>query len=365
MIPVLRPSCSEAEVAAVTAVLRSNWWGHGGVCEQFEAELVRRSGYAHAVTVNSATAALHLAMCALGIQLKAGDNDNWTEDQVIVPALTFVSTGLAPLYCGARVVFADIDPVTLCIDWNDVQRKLTHWTRAIIPVDYAGYPADPGVKFAGIPIVEDASHMPFGAHYGALTCYSFHPVKPIATGDGGALLTNDARQAERLRALRWCGIDKSTWQRTGRRYSWDYAIDEIGYKCHWNDLQAAVGLAQLARYDELHARRRILAERYLAELGAYRDWQLPVTHPAHSWHLFALRVNATERDALLDHLAAAGISAGVHYKPLTYYKPFAQRTPPVTEREWRRLISLPLYADMTDAEQDQVLAALHSWRKVR
>lgn len=348
MLPVLRPSCTEAEIAAVSDVLRSGWWGMGPRCAEFERRLADRYGYAHCVSVNSATAALHLALKVAGVG---------PGDEVIVPALTFVSTALAAVYCGAKPVFADVMPCTLTLDWVDVAAKHTERTKALIPVDYAGYPCETWADgWERAVVVQDAAHSAGGLGYGDMVCLSFHPVKPLASPDGGAVLTNDAEQAARLRALAWCGIDRSTWQRTGKRYTWDYSIGEIGYKCHWNDIAAAIGLAQLDRLDEMQARRRQIAARYTTELEGL--CQTPPDHPAHTWHLYAIRVEADRRDAVLDHLASRGIGAGVHYKPLTYYPPLAGETPPVTEREWRRLISLPIYADMTDGEQERVIAAL-------
>lgn len=357
MIPVLRPSVSQAEIDAVTQVLHSGWWGNGPVCEQFERELAARAGYAHAVSVNSATAALHLSMLALGIR---------RGDEVIVPALTFISTALAVTYCGAVPVFADVDPETLCLDWVDVAQLVNDRTRAIVPVDYAGLSAGSfGIWNSwDLPVVEDAAHAPLtGHHYGDLVAYSFHPVKPLATGDGGAILTGDETIANRLRALRWCGIDRDTWQRSGVRYSWDYAVSEIGYKYHWNDIDAAIGLAQLHRYDQMQAARRRLAERYKAGLAGL-EIQLPVFHPDHAWHLFVVRVDVAERNSLLDWLTSRGIAAGVHYKPLTCYPMYAaQPTPPNTALEWRRMVTLPLYTDMTDAEQDLVIKSVREWRE--
>ena len=316
--------------------------------ERFEAMLAARYGVKHAVSVNSCTAALHLALKAHGIG---------PGDEVIVPALTFVSTALAVVYCGARPVFADVDPETLCIDMLDVAKNHGRRAKMVIPVDYAGFPAnDPATFCFYRKTIQDAAHSCGGLAYGDAVCLSFHPVKNLATGDGGAVLTNDDAIAERIRALRWCGIDRSTWQRTGKRYAWDYSIESVGYKCHWNDLQASVALVQLDRLDEMQARRRQIAARYTSELAGLL--QTPLDHPAHTWHLYPVRVDADRRDAILDHLGNRGIGAGVHYQPLTYYAPFAGETPPVTEREWHRLISLPMYADMTDEAQEQVIAAL-------
>lgn len=352
-IPLLQPSCSHAELDAVRRVMLSGWWGNGPLCAEFEGELARRTGYAEVVTVNSATAALHLALLACGVG---------PGDQVIVPALTFVSTALAVSYTGATPVFADVDADTLAIDAESVAQVVTSRTKAIIPVDYAGLPAHGPWANWGLPIIEDAAHAPLMQHYGDFVVYSFHPVKPLATGDGGAVLLNDASTASRLRALRWCGIDRDTWARTQGRYGWDYAIDEIGYKYHWNDIQAAIGLEQLKRFRILLDRRRELAIRYCQELGPLDVLQLPAFRMDHCWHLFVVRTEAGLRNSLLDYLTTRGISAGVHYKPLTYYAPYAsQRTPEVTEREWRRLVTLPLYASMTDAQQSEVIDAITDW----
>ncbi len=353
MIPLLQPSITDAEIEAVTEVLRSQWWGQGAIVQEFEREMATFYGYEHCITTNSATAALHLALKVLDIG---------PGDEVIVPALTFVSTGLAPLYVGATPVIADVRSDTLCIDWRHVRELVTDRTKAVIPVDYAGYPARgvyyPGrfLEESGIAIIQDAAHSCGGVGYGSLVCLSFHPVKNLATGDGGAILTNDKEQADRLRALRWCGIDRSTWERTEKRYGWDYNIQEIGYKYHWNDIQAAIGLVQLRRLSELNKGRREIAMRYLKEL---RDLaECPPDHPRHTWHLFPIRVE--DRNLLIDHLLANNISAGVHYKPLTSYPMFEGNTP-VTEREWQRLVSLPVFPDMTGEQQDYIIQQLQKF----
>jgi len=354
VIPVLRPSISEKEIANVIEVLRSGWLGEGPYVHAFEQALAKRYGVEHCVAVNSCTAALHLALLSHGIG---------PGDEVVVPALTFASTALAVVYCGAKPVFEDVDPETLCLSLDQ-----TYWTwrhreaKAAIFVDYAGFPAASGHinqfrRYTPPIVIQDAAHSCGGIAYGDSVCLSFHPVKNLATGDGGAILLNDDARAERLRALRWCGIDRSTWQRTGKKYSWDYDIAEVGYKCHWNDVQAAIGLAQLDRLTEMNARRRQIAERYTAELSGIV--QTPADHPAHTWHLYPIRVDAEKRDALLDYLAGKDISAGVHYKPLTHYPMFSdQPTPSVTEREWRRLVSLPIFPDLADGEQERVITAV-------
>lgn len=349
IIPLLQPSVTDAEIEAVTKVLRSRWWGQGAVVEQFEQALADRYGYAHCITTNSATAALHLALIVSGV----GEGD-----EVIVPALTFVSTGLAVLYVGATPVLADVCPDTLCIDIDHATSLQTSRTRAVIPVDYAGHLALQEWPPVRAWIIQDAAHSCGGLGYGDLVCFSFHPVKNLATGDGGAILTRSDEQAERLRALRWCGIDRSTWERSEKRYGWDYDIAEVGYKCHWNDIQAAIGLVQLGRLDAMNERRREIAMQYRAGLDSIVE--LPRDSKHHTWHLFPIRVDADRRDSLIDYLGANGISAGVHYKPLNHYPMFSGDVP-VTEREWLRLVSLPVFPDMSHLQQALVIEAVRTW----
>jgi len=346
LIPLLKPSYTRAESDAVTEVLKSGWWGTGKVVEQFEQELARMYGYNYCVTTNSATAALHLTMMVLNIG---------PGDEVIVPSLTFVSTGLAPLYVGATPVLADVDKETLCIDWNNVKELITPKTKAIIPVDYAGYDADLSRKFrTDIPIVQDAAHSCGGVGYGDFVCLSFHPVKNLATGDGGAILTNNEAYYNRLKALRWCGIDRSTWDRTKTRYGWDYNIQELGYKYHWNDIQAAIGLAQLHRLAELNSARKSVADYYCDQLESIDEIQRPSRIGGHMWHLYPIRINADIRNEFINRMLENNISAGVHYKPLSTYPMFTGVTP-VADTEWQRLVSLPIFYDITEDELQYIV----------
>lgn len=345
-IPLLQPSVTDAEIEEVTNVLRSRWWGNGPVVKRFEESVKKIYGYEHCVATNSCTAALHLAMIALGIG---------PGDEVIVPAMTFVSTGYTPLYVGATPVLADIRPDTLCIDWSDVANKMTCRTKAVISVDYAGYPANDGngAVRIGVPVIQDAAHSCGGLAYGDLICLSFHPVKNLATGDGGAILTSSGEYEKVMRAAAWCGIDRSTWERQLKRYNWDYNIDQIGYKYHWNDVQAAIGVAQLGRLREMNDRRRKIAERYFVELDGYV--RLPAYHNDHTWHLFVVGVD--NRDAVVDFIIERDVSVGVHYKPLSHYPMFAGECP-VAETSWLSLLSLPIFADMKDWQQSKVIDTL-------
>lgn len=352
MIPLFRPSCTDAEVEAVTAALRSGWWGMGPRVAEFEERFAAFTGTRHAVAVSSASMGLQLALEAFGA----------TGGKVIVPALTFASTALAAVHTGNRVVFADIDEDTLCLDWDDVLDKATGATKAVIPVWYGGTVAPHWLSLA-LPVVEDCAHAAGSAgagQQGTMAAWSFHAVKNLAAGDGGMVTTNDAELAARLRRLRWCGIDRSTWERDQGRYGWDYTVTEAGHKAHMNDLTAALGLAQLERLPELNEARRVLVRRYLDEFKDL-DWlRLPDYSERSAWHLFAVRLQA--RDRFVSHMLASGVSAGVHYKPLNTCPVFGDHQPlPVTDQVWKTLVTLPLFPDMTEAEFDQVVAAVKAF----
>jgi perosamine synthetase len=284
---------------------------------------------------------------------------------VILPALTFVSTGLAALHNGNKVVFADVDEDTLCIDWADVAAKRTRRTQTIVPVWYGGT-VEPVPDWAA-NVVEDCAHATgsLGAgKQGRVACWSFQAVKNLAAGDGGMITTDDIDLASKLRALRWCGIDRSTWDRDkGQVYGWDYNVIAPGYKAHMNDITAALALAQLARLDELNLARKIRVCRYLDNVGGLAgiDWlTLPKWNKDSSWHLFVVRVQ--ERDRFIDHMLANGVSAGVHYKPLNTYDIFGPRQDlPVTDKVWRTLVTLPLYPGLSEEDQDKVIATVKSF----
>lgn len=355
-IKLLGPSVSEQELEAVRKVLESGWWGLGPVTEQFEKEFSDFVGAKYAVAVNSCTAALHLALKVLD-----------RKGKVIVPAFTFVSTAAVAIYEGCEVVFADIDEQTYCLDPKDVERKIDKDTIAIIPVHYAGHLADMDYGTEDITIIEDCAHAAGtkgAGRVGKIAAWSFHPVKNIATGDGGMLTTDDEPIAQRARKLRWFGIDLSTYDREKRGYNWDYFIEELGYKYHTNDIMSALGLVQLRRLEELNGKRRKIAERYYKELA-----NLPVILPprSESWHLYVIRVDEGDRNRLVDFLRQRKISPGVHYKPLYSYQMFKWninepgKELPVTERVWKQLVSLPIFPDLTEGEQGEVIEALRDF----
>lgn len=364
MIPVFRPCMDEHEIKAVAEVIRSGWIGLGPKTAEFEVAFAEYVGSDHAVAVNSATAALHLSCLALGIG---------PGDEVLVPTITFVSTAHAVRYCGATPVFVDVMSDTLNIDVVHAESRITGQTRAVIPVHYGGHSCGMDDVWAmarkyRLAVIEDAAHA-CGAEYqgekiGGLssdtTCFSFHAVKNLTTADGGMVTTNQPDVADILRRLRWCGITKDTWQRTNgtipkHQYSWYYEVQELGYKCHMNDIMAAIGLVQLAKLDEMNARRREIADTYDAAFS-HLSW---LRTPPPTLHNYVIKTR--HRNELNLHLHEQGISTGVHYMPIhlqPYYQQQFQPYLPVAERVWLELLTLPLYPDMADEDVHTVTSAV-------
>ncbi|MBZ0258037.1 DegT/DnrJ/EryC1/StrS aminotransferase family protein [bacterium] len=367
-IPVFRPSITEEEIQAVTEVMRSGWLGLGPVTAEFEKELGEAFDVEHVVAVNSGTAALHLALLLLDLQ---------PGDEVIIPTVTFVSTAHVVEYCGATPVFADVCDDTLCINPDDVRRKITKKTKAIMPVHYGGHPVELDklrsiIGNRNITIIEDAAHA-CGAFYkgksiGGLspaTCFSFHAVKNLTCGEGGAIATNNAEWAKKLRELRWMGISKDTYVRTAQEsvYAWQYWVNDLGYKYHLNDMASAMGRVQLRRLEENNGKRRRIAERYNE---AFADVAWIDTPPEHdevfsSWHIY--HIKTPDRDNLITHLKANGIAPGVHYFPVHKHPYYAERGArcPIAEEIWKRILSLPMFPDMTDRQVDAVIQTVLSF----
>ena len=367
-IPVFRPSITQEEIDAVAEVMRSGWLGLGPVTEKFENALAEYFGVEQVIALNSGTAALHLAVQLLGLQ---------PEDEVIVPTITFISTAHVVGYCGAKVVFADVDEDTLCIHIDDVRRKISPHTKAIIPVHYGGHPCDmDGLRDAigdrPITIIEDAAHA-CGASYrgrligglSPLTCLSFHAVKNLTCGEGGAISTNHIPWARKLRELRWMGISKDTYARSARErvYAWQYWVNDLGFKYHMHDISAAIGLVQLKRLNENNQKRRAIVNRYNHAFSTSTWIETPPEHRdvQSSWHIYHIKV--PERDRLIAHLKQCGIAPGVHYYPLHMHPYYANRNAqcPIAEEIWKRILSLPMYPDMTEDELDRVINAVISF----
>jgi len=360
MIPIFRPSMGEEEIKAVSEVLKSGWIGLGPKTKEFEEKFAEYIGVKYAVALNSCTAALQLALKILN--LKKGE-------EVITTPLTFISTAFAADYNNLKPVFADIKEDTLNIDPEDVKRKLTKKTKVILPVHFGGHPCDMDELYKiaekyNLTIIEDAAHA-CGSEYkgnkigsiSKLSCFSFHAVKNLAMGDGGMITTNDKEIYERLIRLRWLGIDKSTFNRNKENYSWDYDINEIGFKCHVNDISSAIGLVQLKKLEKNNEKRRNIFKKYNEAFKDVKEIETPLWKGdiKSACHNYVAKVE--NRDELIQYLAKNDISSGVHYKPL-YLHPVYKHIKaecPITDRIWKKLILLPLYPDMKNEEINKVI----------
>ncbi len=354
------------------ACLRSGWITSGPRVAEFERLFAATVGAKHAVAVSSATAGLHVAFIAAGLG---------PDDEVITSPLTWASTGNMILAVGARPVFADIDPSTLNVDPAAVERAITVRTRAIVPVHFAGQPVDldPLRALAArnrLTLIEDAAHA-LGTTYrgrpvgGGSTAavFSFHPIKAITTGEGGMVTMDDADFAERLRLLRFHGITRDAWKRYGKHGSPDYEIVTLGYKYNMTDLQAALGIAQLARLEEFVAARTRVAGWYADRLRDVRAVTMlgPVPYPArHAWHLLVVRLRldalGIQRDDVMSDLLAANIGVGLHFKALhlhpLYREHAANAVVPHATAASQSILSLPLFPAMTEDDVRDVVDTL-------
>lgn len=372
LIPVLQPSIGQEEIDAVTEVLRSGWLGLGPKTEQFEQEFAKFVGSRFAVALNSGTAALHLAMDILGVG---------PGDEVIVPSITFISTVHAVSYVGATPVFADIEKHTMNISPADIERKITDKTKAIIVVHMGGHPCDMDAiheiaHSKGIKVVEDAAHA-CGAEYKGkkigsisdITCFSFHAVKNLTTGEGGAITCNTEWMNRKLREKRWVGISRDTWIRSSNEkvYAWQYFVDNVGYKYHMNDMQAAIGLVQLGKLDQLNGRRREVAERYRSELKDLEWIELPQEQPdtRSSWHLFQIKFKEENlRDRLIVHLQEHNIATGVHYYPCHLHPAYLhlKAIVPLSTKIWKHILTLPIHPNVTEEDQERIINRIKEFK---
>lgn len=374
-IPFGKPNFSEAEIAAVAQVMRKGWVGMGPEVIEFENELARYLEVKHVVTVNSCTSGLHLALLAQGI--KEGD-------EVICPSLTWCSSANAALYVGAKPVFCDIDSDTLCLTPQTVLAKVTEKTKAVMLVHYGGFAVDVAELRRALPahikIIEDAAHA-FGSSYengkrvgssGNLVCFSFYANKNLSTGEGGAVALNDQEAADQMRSLRQHALPLNAWMRFTHPKSvmLSNQLTELGYKMNFTDLQASIGRVQLARYAELQTQRLKVAEIYVDRLAKHfpqMRFQKDVLSPRHSRHLFVVRLpenSSKTREELILELRARNVGATIHYSPLhtmpLYRVEKSQPAPslPVTEREARTVLTLPISASMSEAEAHYVVDSL-------
>lgn len=361
LLPYGRQKIVPEDVRAVSNVLRSRWLTTGPKIAEFEEAMAKRVGSHHAVAFSSGTAALHA--CAFAAGLGPGD-------EAITSPLTFCATANSVLYQGAIPVFADVTPDTLTLDPSATARAITRRTKALLPVDYAGHPADLGellrlAKRHGLVVIEDACHA-LGAHYrqknvggiSHMTVFSFHPVKHITTGEGGLVTTNDPRLAKRLRRFRSHGIDADAHARR-RKGDWIYDMAELGYNYRLPDFSCALGTSQLGRLESNLKRRREIAAHYQSALTGVGGLTLPSVREdaVPAWHLYPIRLDLDRlrvgRKRIFQALWAEGIGVNVHYLPVyqhSYYrKRFGDRRGlcPVAEDAYERMISLPMTHAMT------------------
>ena len=377
-VPFFRLKFGPAEKKAVRDVIASGWLTTGPRVREFERRISQFTGAKYAAAVSSGTAGLHLSLKGVGIG---------PGDEVITTPMTMAATVEAILYCGAKPVLADIDPVSLNIDPGAVEKKITSKTKAVVAVDMAGVPCEYHAlkeiagKY-GISLIEDAAHA-LGGEYrkkriGTIadaTVFSFYPTKNITTGEGGIVTTNSGRLAGKIRRLSLHGMDSSGWQRY-KGGSWRYDITDLGFKYNMAELPAALGLAQLDRFEKFRGKREHLAKRYAKGLSGLTEYlEIPLEYddrkPAR--HLYIVRLNRKnwriDRDRVIMELEKRGVGCGVHFIPIYRFKYYKERLDykpkdfPNTEASFKRIISLPFYVDLSFKEVDYVCTVLHNIAK--
>ena len=364
-----KPDFGEAEIEALTRVMRTGWVGMGPETISFEEELAAYIGVPHVVTVNSCTSALFLSL----VVHRIGPGD-----EVICPSLTWCATANVALFLGATPIFCDVDPGTLCVSPDSVAAKVTPKTKAVMVVHYGGLAADVAAIRRALPdhvaIIEDAAHA-LGSRFkdntnvgtsGNLTCFSFYANKNLSTGEGGAIALLDDSVASRLRSLRQNGLSSDAW----KRYSHPLTalvpgLTELGYKMNFIDLNAAIGRVQLRRQPEFHKIRQTIAERYFTRLRSTAlgiTFQCGLDDTGHAKHLFVVRLPIEEmsvsRDEFVLTLRGRNVGATIHYAPLhrmPLYHPEHQPVLPVTEHLTSRIMTLPISSSMTLADADYVI----------
>jgi perosamine synthetase len=372
MIPYGRQYIDKSDIESVVEVLQSDWLTTGPKVKEFEESVAEYVGVKYAVAVSSGTAALHSAMYALDI----GSND-----EVIVPSLTFAATANCVIFQGGTPVFVDVDPDALLIDPAEVEKKVTDRTKAIIAVDYAGQPCDYDrlqeiAERRDLAIVTDGCHA-LGAEYNGrkvggiadLTAFSFHPVKHITTGEGGVITTDNPEYEKRLRIFRNHGMTSDFRQRE-EQGTWYYEIVDLGYNYRITDFQCALGLSQLLKLPSFLKRRREISEQYREAFSDIKE-----IHPLgiklnvnHAYHLYVIRVDfeslGCERVDLFQRLREEGVGVNVHYIPLHLHSFYQKRFGvvrglcPVAEEAYESIMSLPIYPGMNDDDTNEVINVL-------
>jgi perosamine synthetase len=372
-VPLFRPRLGKEELKNLAEVFETGWVGAGPKTQELERLFAEDMGMKYAVGVTSCTAALHIAVQALSI----GEGD-----EVIVPATTVVSTPWAVLYNRATVVFVDVEEDTLCIDPKEIEKKITKRTKAIIPVHLGGHSAnmDAIMKIARkhkIFVIEDCANAQ-GASYkgkrvgsfGDIACFSFEAKKNMTTGDGGMIVTNDAKLAEKLKALRWYGSASDTWKRFAgnNKYSWRYDVSELGWKYNMNDIMAAIGLAQFKKLPAVLKKKDEIRARYNKALKGIPWLETPKDrlYTKSGWWLYVVRIKNGLRDEFINYLAEQGITTNVFTPPVyehSYFKKAGIKAYcPVAERVAKEIVSLPLFGSLTNEQFNYVVKVIKSFR---
>ena len=372
-LPFAAPLLGDEEIEEVVHCLRSGWLTTGHKVKQFEREFGEFIGAKHALAVNSCTAALHLALEAVGVG---------PGDEVITTPMTFTATAAVIEHLGARPVFADCTAQTLNIDPAEIQRRLSPRTKAILPVHFAGQACDMDAiaevaRGAGVPVIEDAAHaIPTrykGRMVGTLsdvTCFSFYATKNVTTGEGGMVVTDRDDIMERMRLMHLHGMSKDAWKRYTQNGSWSYEILAPGFKYNLTDIAAAIGIHQLRKCHAFHRRRLGIADQYDAAFAGLPGISIPRVEDreSHGWHLYVIQIDPERltigRDAFIDQLIARNIGVSVHFIPLhvhPYYRERYALQPSDFPNAWaayERIVSLPIYAKMTDDDVRHVIDAV-------
>ncbi|QHA01548.1 DegT/DnrJ/EryC1/StrS family aminotransferase [Dehalobacter restrictus] len=372
-LPYALPLIEDDDIEAVVDSLKSNWISKGPKTGKFEKRFAEYIGVKHAIALNSCTAGLHIALLAAGVG--AGD-------EVITTAMTFAASANVIIHCGATPVLVDIDPQTMNIDPAKIEEKITSKTKAIIPVHLAGLPCEMDeimviAKKYSLFVLEDAAHGTYTKYkdrmvgtIGDAAAFSFYATKNLATGEGGMVTTNDDELANKMRVLSLHGMSRNAWNRFSEKGSWYYEIEYPGYKYNMTDIQAAMGMTQLAKLESMQARREVIWRRYNAAFSKLPEIEVPIdfAYARHARHLYMIRLNldklTVDRAAFIELLKEENIGTSVHYIPLPYH-PYYRDTfgykPgdfPKTEALYERIISLPLYPRMSDADVQDVIEAV-------
>lgn len=378
-IPYCLPDITNVEIKKVVDTLESGWLAKGPKTIEFEKKFAEYVGAKYAVAMNSCTAALHIALIAADIG---------PGDEVITTSMTFAASVNTILHVGATPVFVDIDPETGLIDVNKIEEKITEKTKAIVPVHYAGQACDLDkiyelAKKYNLFVSEDAAHAIYTEYKGkkigyqpqGTVSYSFYATKNLATGEGGMLVTDNKEIADRARVLITHGMSKNAWNRYGKGGSWMYDIEEPGFKYNMFDIQAALGLSQLERLEEMQTKREDLVEKYVEGLSDVKGLELQRVNDyttKHAWHLLIIRVMdefPLSREELIDYLAENNVGTSVHFIPvhlMSAYKDYkVQSELPNTEKWFSEILSLPLYSTLNAMDVEKVIAVIKSTKSTK